>query len=505
MNNMFDNIDQSNNLKKSQTGPEKWQDFWLPNENNDYHPHSLKFRRMFFYAVSAVAMKIIVAIFVVLLPVTAWLTPDVLTQESKKIVTLTNDLRQSLNLKSLTESNILNQAAYNKAEDMLLQQYFAHIGPDGKRVSGWLKALGYDYHIAGENLAMGFASAEEVVEAWQNSPTHYANLVDPSFTEIGVSMVSGDYNGVDTSLVAQYFAYPRVTVVSEESVVPAPENNISTPKAAETQKSVEPKVIQATKASVAPKQNNQPEVLPVETAEDQMENDLKNANIISGENIIISAALNTPEDVFVQEEVVLAGTEELIQNDSQDEPEIKNDVLVDKTAPTIDLEKTKLIIDRPEGKQEVLVKIDAYLSLDTTEVTLNFADEKIALAHAGDGHWLAYATLTEVQAEKVLNPVVMPSLEFSDEAGNKSVVDLGIDQVSPVKSSLVSQYFFLKNIKANGAGTLFNISIIYYKIFALLLSIALALNIFVHIKKQNYKVIGSAIMFLILLALLIIF
>jgi hypothetical protein len=47
---MFDNLEQKNIPEKVKTGPEKWQDFWLPSENNDYHPHSLQFRRMFFYA-----------------------------------------------------------------------------------------------------------------------------------------------------------------------------------------------------------------------------------------------------------------------------------------------------------------------------------------------------------------------------------------------------------------------------------------------------------------------
>jgi hypothetical protein len=83
---MFDNLEQKNIPEKVKTGPEKWQDFWLPSENNDYHPHSLQFRRMFFYASTAVLMKVIVALFVVALPITAWLTPDILTQESKKIV-----------------------------------------------------------------------------------------------------------------------------------------------------------------------------------------------------------------------------------------------------------------------------------------------------------------------------------------------------------------------------------------------------------------------------------
>ncbi|MBP9801972.1 hypothetical protein KBC40_00080 [Patescibacteria group bacterium] len=510
---MFDNLEQKNIPEKAKTGPEKWQDFWLPSENNDYHPHSLQFRRMFFYASTAVLMKVIVALFVVALPITAWLTPDILTQESKKIVSLTNDLRQSLNVPVLTENQTLNLAAYGKAEDMLLQQYFAHIGPDGKRVSSWLKDLGYDYYMAGENLAMGFASAEEVVEAWKNSPTHYANLVDPSFTEIGVSMLSGEYNGMDTSLVAQMFAYPKIVVVADEIVVPAPENQVPTPEVVETPKPVETKIIQATKVPVTPKpvvvqtQNSAP---VVEVVENQPANDLKNANLVSEENIVISAGIETPEETVVdllepKEDLVLENVE---ANNTREEIVTlseTNELVTDVTPPEVDLLKTKIIIDQPDNKAEAIIKIDAYLSLDTQEVFVSWAGEKISLANVGDGHWVAYATLTAEQADKILNPIILPNITAIDAFANKSVVDLGLEQIKPVKTSLLNQYFFLKKINADGAGTLFNISIIYYKIFALLLSIALALNIFVHIKKQNYRVIGSAAMFLILLALLIIF
>ncbi len=509
---MFDNLEQKNNLDKPQTLREKWQDFWLPSETNNYHPHSLQFRRMFFYATSAVAMKIIVAIFVILLPVTAWLTPDVLTQESKKIVVLTNDLRQSLNVSPLTENQTLNQAAYNKAEDMLLQQYFAHIGPDGKRVSSWLKSLGYDYYMAGENLAMGFASAEEVVEAWKDSPTHYANLVDPSFTEIGVSMISGEYDGMDTSLVAQMFAYPKKVVVAAEIVVPAPENQVPTQKPVETPKPVETKIIQATKVPATPRpvvQTQNPAPV-VEVVENQPANDLKNANLVSEENIVTSAAIETPEETTVdllepKEDLVLENVE---ANNTREEIVTlseTNEILTDVTPPEVDLLKTKIIIDQPDNKTEAIIKIDAYLSLDTQEAFVSWAGEKISLANEGDGHWVAYATLTAEQADKILNPIILPNITAIDQFANKSVVDLGLEQIKPVKTSLLNQYFFLKKIKADGAGALFNISIIYYKIFALLLSVALALNIFVHIKKQNYRVIGSAVMFLILLALLIIF
>jgi hypothetical protein len=95
---------------------------------------------------------------------------------------------------------------------MILQQYFAHVGPDKKSLSSWLSSAGYRYTVAGENLALGFDSAEAVMKAWQASPTHYANLVDKDFTQIGVSAVSGPYQDIDTTLVAQYFGTPPAVV-----------------------------------------------------------------------------------------------------------------------------------------------------------------------------------------------------------------------------------------------------------------------------------------------------
>jgi hypothetical protein len=295
--------------------------------------------------------------------------------------------------------------------------------------------------------------------------------------------------------------------------VPAPENQVPTPEVVETPKPVETKIIQATKVPVTPKpvvvQTQNPAPV-VEVVENQPANDLKNANLVSEENIVISAGIETPEETVVdllepKEDLVLENVE---ANNTREEIVTlseTNELVTDVTPPEVDLLKTKIIIDQPDNKAEAIIKIDAYLSLDTQEAFVSWAGEKISLANVGDGHWVAYATLTAEQADKILNPIILPNITAIDAFANKSVVDLGLEQIKPVKTSLLNQYFFLKKINAEGAGTLFNISIIYYKIFALLLSIALALNIFVHIKKQNYRVIGSAAMFLILLALLIIF
>jgi len=68
-------------------------------------------------------------------------------------------------------------------------------------------------------LAIGFAGAEEVVGAWTNSKTHYANLIDPDFSEIGVGMVAGMYNNNETTLIAQYFAHPSYLIPQNDSAV----------------------------------------------------------------------------------------------------------------------------------------------------------------------------------------------------------------------------------------------------------------------------------------------
>jgi len=146
-----------------------------------------------------------VIVFVLAMPLTALLTPDVLSEESKQIIVLTNDIRTNLNIEQLIESQTLNDTAFAKAQDMLINQYFAHIDNSNRGLSFWLAKANYDYAVAGENLAMGFSDAASVVKAWTESPTHYANLIDPDYSEIGAGMTSGLYHEIETTLTAQYF------------------------------------------------------------------------------------------------------------------------------------------------------------------------------------------------------------------------------------------------------------------------------------------------------------
>ncbi|MCX6743898.1 MAG: CAP domain-containing protein [Candidatus Parcubacteria bacterium] len=198
-------------------------DLFIPHRLNSYQPHILHPKRLLFHGTAAVLIKVFVLVSLLVLPASGWLTPDVMTEQSQEIISLTNQLRQNSKLEPLTESAALNQAAYNKVQDMIIGQYFSHLSPSKQSLADWLKSVNYPYAVAGENLAMGFSSAKQVVAAWQKSKTHNANLLDPDFKEIGVAMTSNTYKKHDTTMVAQYFGTQKIVVSQalKENVVPA--------------------------------------------------------------------------------------------------------------------------------------------------------------------------------------------------------------------------------------------------------------------------------------------
>ena len=189
-------------------------DFFAPGPQNGYTPFALHPKRLFFHALSAGIIKVFLLLFVFSAPLQAYLTPEVSFNEGREIIRLTNELRHNLGINVLIESPKLTQAAYNKAQDMLLLQYFSHTGPDGRTVRNWLNDADYNFQVAGENLAVGFTESDKVFEAWKLSKTHYANLIDPEFHEIGIGMTAGAYKSSDTIFLAQLFGAPQSTALT---------------------------------------------------------------------------------------------------------------------------------------------------------------------------------------------------------------------------------------------------------------------------------------------------
>jgi uncharacterized protein YkwD len=206
-------------LGRNPNGTGYLKDLFIPNKANKYQPRSLHPKRILFHAASAVAVKLVVVVFVLVYPLTAWLTPDLAVEQSKKIISLTNDLRVEKSLPTLKENSQLNQAAFAKVKDMFIVQYFAHVSPAGRGLGDFLDQVKYNYSVAGENLAMGFSTPQEAMSAWQDSPTHYANLIDKDYEEIGVAAADDIFKDQYTVLIAQYFGRP-VREIAIPSLIP---------------------------------------------------------------------------------------------------------------------------------------------------------------------------------------------------------------------------------------------------------------------------------------------
>ncbi len=154
----------------------------------------------------------------------------VLASEINKenIIDLVNKSRIENNIPVLAGNQNLDNAAKDKLEDMLKNNYFAHTSPTGVTPWFWFEKNGYDYKYAGENLALGFSSVEKEHQAWMNSPTHRKNILNVNYKEIGVATKQGT---IDNKLVV--ISVQAFGSLADGSVGGKEENNISDDKAKE--------------------------------------------------------------------------------------------------------------------------------------------------------------------------------------------------------------------------------------------------------------------------------
>jgi len=145
---------------------------------------------------------------------------------SANITRLMNEARADANVDPLASNSLLASAAMAKGEDMIVRQYFAHDTPDGKRPWQWIDRTQYDYVYAGENLAMGFITAESAHDALMKSPTHRKNILNPRYRDLGIAVVSGNMNGFPSQILVQFFGTQRSQIVTAvaraDTVAPAP-------------------------------------------------------------------------------------------------------------------------------------------------------------------------------------------------------------------------------------------------------------------------------------------
>jgi len=183
---------------------------FLPRHTNNHRAKILHHKSLFMLVFILVCVSGIVRTVSITHPQVLGQTIDISTQS---LLSYTNVARASVGMPPLTANSQLATAAQNKASYMFEHNFWAHNAPDGKVPWDFMKEQGYIYVYAGENLARGYSNAQEVVDAWMNSPEHRQNLLSPNYQEVGFAVEQGDLTGEkNTTLVVQMLGNRTETV-----------------------------------------------------------------------------------------------------------------------------------------------------------------------------------------------------------------------------------------------------------------------------------------------------
>lgn len=119
---------------------------------------------------------------------------DTVLNYETEVIRLVNAIRAENGLKTLSANWELSRIARYKSEDMSNSRYFSHTSPTYGTPFEMIRAFGLSYRSAGENIAYGQRTPAAVVDAWMNSSGHRANILNASYTQIGVGYcASGNY------------------------------------------------------------------------------------------------------------------------------------------------------------------------------------------------------------------------------------------------------------------------------------------------------------------------
>lgn len=206
--------------------------YLIPHDGNNNHPHLLRGAGVSFL------MMIVVALFAGAVSSTLinqkgrWLSADVV---SATLVDLVNKDRTESNLHTLVVDPILSKAATLKAQDMAEKSYFSHTSPDGLGTSYWFSQVGYKFVYAGENLAVNYSESSDVESAWMASAGHRSNILNDKFSDVGIGVATGMFEGKETVFVAELFGRRAIPVAT----VNTPAKSSQTQKVSANKTSVE--------------------------------------------------------------------------------------------------------------------------------------------------------------------------------------------------------------------------------------------------------------------------
>lgn len=112
-----------------------------------------------------------------------------MTAMEDEVLRLTNEERAKVGAPPLKRASDLDALARAHSQDMISRHFFDHNNPDGKSPFDRMRAAGITYRAAAENIAYGQSSAASVMNAWMNSSGHRKNILNATYTEIGIGAI----------------------------------------------------------------------------------------------------------------------------------------------------------------------------------------------------------------------------------------------------------------------------------------------------------------------------
>ena len=110
----------------------------------------------------------------------------------QEVLDIVNSERARVGLQPLRLHSQLIAAAQAHSDDMARHNFLSHTGSDGSSPFDRMRRYGYNFRWAGENVASGYSSPQDVMRGWMNSSGHRANILNPNFRDLGIGYAQGN-------------------------------------------------------------------------------------------------------------------------------------------------------------------------------------------------------------------------------------------------------------------------------------------------------------------------
>ncbi|MBO3740605.1 CAP domain-containing protein [Actinoplanes sp. NEAU-H7] len=120
-----------------------------------------------------------------------------------QVVRLTNETRRTAGCPDLTVDEHLVAASLRQSRYMARTRLFSHVWRDGSTFVDRSEEAGYQ-QPAGENIAWGYRTANEVLAAWMASPGHRRNILNCRARSVGAGVA---YAADGTPYYTQVFGW----------------------------------------------------------------------------------------------------------------------------------------------------------------------------------------------------------------------------------------------------------------------------------------------------------